>query len=239
MKVLIWCGYYFLYAMIVTIIRQQGFILGGLPTVVLFSLVSWGARATCKAYEKKRNRKKATAIAKAAKDLAVATLEALQRFEKENPSGYLCRSVATKTDTIIFSHFYLGNICIMATENKDLSSIFSERYVAYIHESLKMLNYKNPSFIRIYGERVVFYDRVFASKQGVEEKTSALIEEFKNIIRNDIINNSLAPFSETSPVVITGDIQEELGCMQEVAVFGKFLLSYTKNSMDQVIETIK
>lgn len=239
MKVLIWTGYYLLYAIVVSIIRGQGYILGGIPTMILFGLVSWAASASCKAYDRRKNDKKSAEIIRETKALADATIKAVEQFEKEDFSEYLHHSDATKVDTLIYSYFIVCNMCIGGTNNKALSSVFAERYTANIHSHLSMKNAKNSSFQSIFRERVLLYERTFASKQELKDKLSVAAKKFQGIIKFDVLNNTLTHFPEDSPEEVAGETRKDLKCARDVAVFGKFLLSYTKNSMEKVIETIK
>lgn len=261
MKVLIWCGYYLLLAIIFTIIRGQGYILGGLPTAIIFGLGTWAASATCKAYDKKNSKevsktesKKETSpqksspsgsvsnsqfsILKVATSLATLTINAIDRFDQEESSVYLCYSNATKTDTILFSCFVLRAICIMSTENQKSAMTFSREYVSDIRDALSKKNVLNPSFDKIFNERTKFYDKIFMSKQGIDKKLSAIGEEFEYIITNDIINSELAPFYEDSPLPILG-LNHAVECRMEVSNYIKFLLSYTDKHVDQAIASIQ
>lgn len=177
-------------------------------------------------------------ILKAATSLASLTVSAVEHFDQEEPSIYLCYSNATKTDTIIFSCFVLRAVCFMSTENQKSAMAFSREYVSDIREALSKKNLLNASFEKIFNDRTELYDRIFMSKQEIDKKLSAISEEFEYVITNDILKDGIAPFYENSPLPIIG-IQEAMECRIEVANYMKFLLSYTNQCVDQVIASIQ
>ena len=177
-------------------------------------------------------------ILKAATSLASLTVSAIDSFDREESSVYLCHSNATKTDTILFSCFLLRSMCIMSTENHQFAAVFSREYVSDIREALSKKNLLNASFEKIFNDRTELYDRIFMSKQEIDKKLSAISEEFEYVITNDILKDGLAPFYENSPLPIIG-IQEAMECRMEVANYMKFLLSYTNQCVDQVIASIQ
>lgn len=61
MKFLIWFMCFFVCAVIQVIIKNTGFILGGVPTALLFGLTYWVARSICKRWDQHRAAKKAKA----------------------------------------------------------------------------------------------------------------------------------------------------------------------------------
>ena len=177
-------------------------------------------------------------ILKLATRLSTLTVNAIDDFDLEESSIYLCFSNATKTDTILFSCFVLRALCIMATENQKSAAEFSREYVSDIHEALSEMNPLLVSFEKMLNERTDFYDRVFMSKQGISNKLSAISEEFEYIIITDILENKMALFSEESPMPIL-DVDEAMECHAEVNNYIKFLLAYTDSCMEQVRESIQ
>ena len=57
MKILIWFLCIFANALITTILRESGIILGGIPTAVLFGGTMWLARTLCKKWDEHKGRK--------------------------------------------------------------------------------------------------------------------------------------------------------------------------------------
>lgn len=176
-------------------------------------------------------------IIKAAASLASRTVSAVQHFDEEESSVYLCYSNATQTDTILFSCFVLRALCIMSTENRQSSMAFSKEYVSDIREALSKKNLLNASFEKIFNDRTDFYDRIFMSKRGFDDKLSAISEEFEYIIMADILNNGLSPFSEESPLPILG-IDKTIECHTEVINYTKFLMSYAHSCVEHVMEAL-
>lgn len=54
MKIVIWIGCCFAYGFIVTLFRQFGIILGGIPTAILAAVTFFTARTLCKMWDKKQ-----------------------------------------------------------------------------------------------------------------------------------------------------------------------------------------
>ena len=57
MKVLIWVLCLFLNALITTIIKDNGVILGAIPTVILYGVTIWLARTLCKRWDERKTDK--------------------------------------------------------------------------------------------------------------------------------------------------------------------------------------
>lgn len=57
MKVLIWCLCIFANVLITTLIKEEGVILGAIPTMVLYFATIWPAFALCKKYDKEKANK--------------------------------------------------------------------------------------------------------------------------------------------------------------------------------------
>ncbi len=51
MKVLIWVGCVFAYAVVTVLINSSGIMLGAIPTVLLFGGTMWLARTLCSKYD--------------------------------------------------------------------------------------------------------------------------------------------------------------------------------------------
>ena len=57
MKVLIWFLCIFAYALITTLIKEAGIILGAIPTVILYGATFWLARTLCKKWDEHKESK--------------------------------------------------------------------------------------------------------------------------------------------------------------------------------------
>lgn len=66
MKFLIWFVCFFVCALVQVIIKNAGFILGGIPTALLVGLAYWAARSLCKLWDRHRAAKKEQIAAAAA-----------------------------------------------------------------------------------------------------------------------------------------------------------------------------
>lgn len=58
MKFLIWCFCIFANAIITTIVKEAGVILGAIPAVVLFGATMWLAKTLCKKWDEHKENKK-------------------------------------------------------------------------------------------------------------------------------------------------------------------------------------
>lgn len=56
MKVLIWILCIFANALIITLLKESGIRLGGIPTMILFSAMLWLAGTLCKKWDKHKGR---------------------------------------------------------------------------------------------------------------------------------------------------------------------------------------
>lgn len=54
MKVLIWFLCIFAYTLITTLLKGNGIILGGIPTMILFGAMLWLARTLCKKWDERK-----------------------------------------------------------------------------------------------------------------------------------------------------------------------------------------
>ena len=57
MKVLIWILCIFVNALITTIFKESGIILGGIPTIILYGVTIWLARTLCKKWDERKTDK--------------------------------------------------------------------------------------------------------------------------------------------------------------------------------------
>lgn len=179
-----------------------------------------------------------TDIEMSAAALATVTVEAVQTFKNISSSVHLCKTVATETDTILFSCFALRALCIMSTKNRAAAAEFSRKYISLIKGVLSRMNPLFQSFEQFFDERTAFYDRVFAKKQGLQERLSAITEVFEYIIQTDILDNGLSPFSETSPLPLLG-IFDATQLRFEINSYIEFLLDYTEVSLQLAIQAVQ
>lgn len=177
-------------------------------------------------------------IEKSAAVLATVTVEAVRNYKNISSSSHLYQTVATETDTILFSCFTLRALCIMSTQNRTAAVEFSRKYVSLIKGALSRMNPLYQSFDQFFDERTAFYDRVFAKKHGLQERLAAITEEFEYIIQTDILDNGLAPFSETSPLPLVG-IFDATQLRSEINSYIEFLMDYAEVSLQQAIEEVQ
>ena len=98
MKFLIWVGWLTLGAVITTSLRiYAGVHLGGIPTVILYALIFFGAHKSCKAYDRRR---------KTPEELAEEEREKKRRKERER--AMVAEGVSAKF------WVYTGFICLVA-----------------------------------------------------------------------------------------------------------------------------
>lgn len=56
MKVVIWLCCLFVASVIVTALKWSGIVLGGIPTVILYGITFWAARALCKQWDSHKDK---------------------------------------------------------------------------------------------------------------------------------------------------------------------------------------
>lgn len=56
MKVLIWILCFFANALITTVLKESGILLGAIPTMILFGATLWLARTLCKKWDEHKER---------------------------------------------------------------------------------------------------------------------------------------------------------------------------------------
>ena len=54
MKVLIWVVCFFVNALVTTIVKESGVILGAIPTVILYGVTIWLARTLCRKWDERK-----------------------------------------------------------------------------------------------------------------------------------------------------------------------------------------
>lgn len=181
---------------------------------------------------------KSFAIIKASTDLAHSTVKSALSIDTVEFYKCLRNSDYTRVDTIIFSSFIVRALCIMSGEDRHSASEFSNEYVSSVIDLTSNAFSLNTSIPTAFVNRYEFYDSIFAKKQGVDEKISAVLEEFEYVIQTDIIQNELAPFSESSPLPILG-IDVSMQCSIEVRCYFKSLLNYVKDPLQKAIDAIQ
>lgn len=157
-------------------------------------------------------------------NLAVSTIAAIKTVKDEHSNSYLCRNDLACCDAVIFSCFFLRALCIGTTGNRDKAVKFSIEYLKNIRTAAISLYMPSSStFDQMFENRTSFYDRVFMSKSGIENKVKAILEEFKLILETDVIVEGVyEPFSESSPLPVLS-IFEDFQCQVEVQSFIKEL----------------
>lgn len=179
----------------------------------------------------------ATQIMASAEELAFLSIIAADNFLNKKDCSYLNKSKHTITDTLIFSCFVIRAVGIMAASNREKAMLFSNSFVSSFnnlsHEKFTLC----ATYQRDFDERAAFYDRVFAKKTA-GEKFPAIVEEFEYIIKTDILQNTFAVFSESSPLPILG-FPEDMLCQAEVATYFRSLLAATENFVKTLQSKLK
>ena len=101
MKVLIWFLCIFANAVITTLIKESGVILGGIPTALLFLATFWLARTLCKKWDEHKENKAFEKRASNGAAQAATNAEEQIRFcrkcgEKLIDNSQFCRKCGTK-----------------------------------------------------------------------------------------------------------------------------------------------
>ena len=101
MKVLIWFLCIFTNALITTLIKEAGVILGAIPTVILYGATFWLARTLCKKWDEHKESKAMEKAASAPKSQPVTTNVDQVRFcrkcgEKLIDNSQFCRKCGTE-----------------------------------------------------------------------------------------------------------------------------------------------
>ena len=150
---------------------------------------------------------------------------------------YLGYSELTKADTAIFACFLMRAICLGSASSRESAQNFSDVYVRAFKRKACSMYFKNDhaTFERMFANRTSFYDRVYLSKHEIEDKLSAIIEEFEIIIKSDIVNKEYSDFSEKSPLPILSDgIFGDMKCRMEVISFYQQLPEMLSSQLEKV-----
>lgn len=155
--------------------------------------------------------------------LTIATIEIPDKLKDLAVSDFLCRNIITCCDTVIFSCFVIRALLVGTGTYGPKVLEFSDSYIEGIKKHLKE---KYPSttafFDDLFSNRTQFYDRIFMSKPGIENKIPAILEEFEYIIKTDIISGKYNQFFEESPLPVLG-MPDDFQCQLEVSNFFKLL----------------
>ena len=74
---------------------------------------------------------------------------------------------------------------IGSTDDREVAELFSNDYVSSMVKVIEHFYIQKSELNSFLDNRFGFYDEVFASHDGIEDKISALIEEFEYIIKTD------------------------------------------------------
>ena len=101
MKVLIWVLCIFVNALVTTIVKESGVILGAIPTVILYGVTIWLARTLCKKWDEHKESKTMEKAASVPKSQPVTTNVDQARFcrkcgEKLIDNSQFCRKCGTE-----------------------------------------------------------------------------------------------------------------------------------------------
>ena len=119
-------------------------------------------------FKKKNNQAPKSDIDHLAEQVALS----VNNFTKNKKSEYLCYSKFTKLDTVIFACFLVRAMCLGTSTSRDRAIEFSNKFVdKFISFSSETYLPNNLNlFHKMLDNRTSFYDRVFMSKQGIENK---------------------------------------------------------------------
>ncbi|MBE5777010.1 MAG: hypothetical protein E7326_05830 [Clostridiales bacterium] len=161
-------------------------------------------------------------------NLAEQVALSINKFSKNKDLEYLCYSKYTKMDSVLFACFLVRAMCIGASTNQSRAIDFSNRFMDKFASSAQATHSPNDSslFQRMFNNRMSFYDRIFMSKSGIENKISAILEEFEYIVKADIVNGGYSEYTETSPLSLLPDgIMGDMKLREEAVSFFQTLPS--------------
>ena len=167
-------------------------------------------------------------------NLALATILTIDKVKKIDGESFLCKTSLASCDSIIFACFIIRAMCIGAARNRQVAVSFDDRYMPEVKAGMKYV-YKDTSkyFDKMYANRTSFYDTVFMSQRGIDNKINAIIEQFSYILQTDAVVNRYEPFSTTSPVPIMS-IFDTIRCQQQAGKFFELLPDFVHPYFDQV-----
>ena len=158
-----------------------------------------------------------------------------KHFCKEN--CFLGSYDITRADTIAFVTFVVRAMVIGSTDDREVAELFSNDYVSSMVKVIEHFYIQKSELNSFLDNRFGFYDEVFASHDGIEDKISALIEEFEYIIKTDIINKKYVPYSSESPLAVLSYDKDE-ACQIEVQAFYNEFMEKMQNNINDVQENI-
>ena len=180
------------------------------------------------------NNNMAVDLAELAYTLVKRPAETIYRFCKQYPGTILCKTSLIHCDTLIYSWFLLRASCIPSAHSRDTASAFDKLYFSKMYDEVKPLgDIPIDLFYDMFDNRTAFYERIFMRKIPIEEKLSALCEEFGLIVKMDDSRGSYVPYDEKSPVAITG-IFEMVQCDTDIIEYSKTLITEAGPYLEQI-----
>ena len=135
--------------------------------------------------------------------LAVLTVKAIDMLSDKHSNMIIADNDLTKCDSIIFCCFVIRAFCLFEAASREVAINFSEEYIDSIKGLLKQKFISLNSYVsKMFDNRAICYDKVFASKIEPEDKFKSILEEFEKIIKLDLINKAYTPVNVTSPLPI-------------------------------------
>ena len=170
--------------------------------------------------------------------LAEHTITLIDQIKTQNEESFLVKNTITCCDTILFACFVVRAWVIGSTQNRNLAIDFSDNYIkAIMRGVLSKYEDSRSYFPQMFDNRMLFFDKMYASKNAIEEKFKVLVDEFEHIIKTDIFNQAYSDFSETNPWPVLG-LNKDFMCKAEVLAFFQNLPNMLEPDLSAVLNSL-
>lgn len=166
--------------------------------------------------------------------LAVAVVLATARTQQQDKDSFVCKTNLACCDTLLFSAFLIRALSLGGVTSRKVAEDFTNEFIYLILTAMKkMFPVDRVDVETIFNNRIMFYERVFMSKEDPDEQMQAIVTEYETILKTDELNGKYVDFSEKSPLPILG-IFEEVKCRTDVGNFTDHLFYTVKHPLEQV-----